>query len=61
MGKKGDDLPDEQFCRLVDQLVLLPVDFEIDLSTDSIIQVDLAIDQVAPGRRVRVCHDLLGL
>lgn len=37
------------------QLVFLVALFEVDLATDGIIQVDLTVDHVFPGRGARVC------
>ncbi len=46
--------PDDEDGRIVTELVALPVLLELDRPLDGVFQVDLALDDVAPGGRVRV-------
>ena len=43
------DIPDNQNCRFFGELVLLAASLEIDLATNSIVQVDLTGNQVGEG------------
>ena len=46
--------PDDEDCRLAGKLVLFSSNLKINLSSDSVTEIDLAVEHVGKGGRARI-------